>query len=173
MFEAQEQKMGILEAVSRRLKYVHSCNALLGEKDGDKRAFFTMETGSSMYEERTSVPRNKVDKMVTTLDKVLNNGEELGNHAFLKVDVQGSELEVLRGAPAVLSRCEFVLLECSVVEYNRGAPLFGEVLAAINAAGFKVYDFAGLMRLPNGVLGQMDVLFCKEDSGYRPNGVLW
>jgi len=173
MMEAQEEKMDILRGVADRLRDVRAVNALLGETDGEKRRFFTMETGSSMYEERTSAPRCESVKTVATLDRVLSNGEGLGKEVLLKLDVQGAEMEVLRGASAVLERCEFLLLECSVVEYNEGAPLLGEVLSIMGAWNFRIYDIGGVMRLPCGALGQLDVVFCKEGSSYRPSGVLW
>ena len=43
--------------------------------------------------------------------------------ALLKIDVQGAELIVLRGASVTLRSCELVLLETSLFQLMKGAPL--------------------------------------------------
>ena len=49
---------------------------------------------------------------------------------LLKIDVQGCELEVLRGAAPKLDRIDSVLCECSFVELYDGQPLIGAVVAS-------------------------------------------
>jgi len=41
---------------------------------------------------------------------------------LIKIDVQGAELDVLKGMPNVLSHAKFLLVELQHVEYNKGAP---------------------------------------------------
>jgi FkbM family methyltransferase len=56
---------------------------------------------------------------------------------FLKLDVQGAELDVLKGSQECLAAVDHVILELQKVEYNRGAPLFDSVIAWMEAQGFE------------------------------------
>jgi FkbM family methyltransferase len=62
-----------------------------------------------------------------------------GTRAYLKVDVEGFELEVLRGANSVLKDLSYMELELSFAPVYSGAPLFGEVFAFASAHGFDVF----------------------------------
>ena len=46
----------------------------------------------------------------------------MNSPVFVKIDVQGLELAVMKGAEKILNKAELVLLEVSTVEYNQGAP---------------------------------------------------
>jgi FkbM family methyltransferase len=60
---------------------------------------------------------------------------------LMKIDVQGSELEVLRGAEKLLASVKYLLVECSFTELYLGQPLAGEVLAHLHERG---YDLIGV-----------------------------
>jgi FkbM family methyltransferase len=66
-----------------------------------------------------------------------------GERAYLKVDVQGTELDVLRGAAATLPSVRLLEAELSTVTLYEGQALIGEVIQYVNAAGF---DLIGLER---------------------------
>jgi FkbM family methyltransferase len=87
-----------------------------------------METGSSVLAELTNVPREKIYLDMITLDQIAANHTELGQNILLKLDVQGYELEVLKGAEKVLQSTELVCMEVSLLNYNSGAPLMPEVI---------------------------------------------
>jgi hypothetical protein len=55
---------------------------------------------------------------------------------LIKIDVQGAELDVLRGATETLKSVNHVILELQVVEYNKGAPLRDEVILYMHQLGF-------------------------------------
>jgi hypothetical protein len=85
---------------------------------------------------------------------------------LLKLDVQGFELEVLRGAEETMKRAEVILLELSLVRYNRTAPLFDEIVKFMKEHSFLAYDFCDFHRFDDVVL-QLDAFFVKENSPLR------
>ena len=59
---------------------------------------------------------------------------------FLKLDVQGYELEVLDGAQATAGRCLAIEAETSFSEIYRGQPLFGQIDSRLRPLGFSLID---------------------------------
>lgn len=80
---------------------------------------------------------------------------------IIKLDVQGAELECLRGASDYLHMVDFVELECPVVAYNAGAPTLYEIFKFMENQ-FEVYDIIELHRAftdPRADLIQIDIVF--------------
>ena len=108
-------------------------------------------------------PRHSITLAMTTLDRTIEE-QEFPPPQLIKLDVQGYELEVLKGATRALASAEFVLLEVSVWQYNENSPLIEEVVAFMSGAGFVTYDVFDINRLSDGTLLQLDVLFIRKDS---------
>jgi len=141
---------------------------LLGNEEKKQIPFYSMETGSSVMEELTNVPREMIYLDMTTLDRIAAGHEELGQSILLKLDVQGFELEVLKGAEKVLDSTELICMEVSLLNYNRGAPLMPEVISAMNQYDFLPFDFVGFHRKSNDcALMQTDMFFIKKSSPLR------
>jgi FkbM family methyltransferase len=66
---------------------------------------------------------------------------------FIKLNVQGSELDILSGAGHVLESSLGLLVEQTFNGTYKGAPLFGEVYDFLNNAGFCMFDVAGINRV--------------------------
>jgi hypothetical protein len=88
------------------------------------------------------------------------------------MDVQGAELLILEGAKNSLKECEFVLLETQILEYNKNAPMFNDVVSYMKSINYITYDFLGWHYLPSGNLMQIDILFIKENSKFITKGLL-
>jgi FkbM family methyltransferase len=161
-----------LEKVCGTLPRSRFSISLLGAEPGEERRFYQMGTGSSILAERTDFDRSVLTLPMTTLDELLSADES--ETVLLKLDVQGYELEVLRGARKLLSRAQVVISECSLIQYNDGAPLFDEVVFFMKERGFVVYDFCGQMRREkDGALFQTDVVFVKEGCALRTPFSQW
>jgi len=59
---------------------------------------------------------------------------------FIKMNVQGAELEILRGAGRLLESVLGLLIEVDFVECYHGHPLFSEADPSIRSAGFTFFD---------------------------------
>jgi hypothetical protein len=141
--------------------------ALLGAQDKAEVEFFEMETGSSVYEETSIYPRKTVRKKLITLDSLLQSHPASQQARMLKIDTQGYELEILRGAPKLLQSLEVILMETSLVQTKKNAPLFSEVIDFLKQNNFKLFDFCSQIRRKDGVLWQTDLMFVREGSTIR------
>jgi FkbM family methyltransferase len=169
MVEPQEGKRVRLEEVRTAIPDVRFETALLGATEGETVDFVVMETGSSIFEEISDHhPRKKVEKRLTTLDALLARTTDWNEIDLLKLDVQGYELEILRGAPACLPRTEVVLMEVSIVPRNEGCPTIERVFEFMTARGFRMLDFCSQHRRANKALGQTDLLFLNARSSHAP-----
>lgn len=77
------------------------------------------------------------DVEVRTLDDLFRD-QDLARPLLLKLDVQGFELEALRGAERLLARVDAVLTECSFLPFYEGQPLFEDVLQFLAGLGFRL-----------------------------------
>ncbi len=161
MIEANEEKRGCLNSaagdVDAQLHF-----ALLGPEDGKEVTFHVMESGSSVFEEESAYERRAVTRQTTKLDTLLANVPSVD---FIKLDTQGYELEILKGAGRLLSAASAVLMEASLIQINAGAPLLHDVLPFMKERGFMSYEIAEIHRRQrDGAMNQIDILFVREDS---------
>jgi hypothetical protein len=90
------------------------------------------------------------------LDDIL----EIDELDLIKIDVQGAELDVLRGAKNTMNKTKFIILEVSMIEYNKNSPLFADVIDFMNKNNFLVNDILDI-HYSNNVCIQCDILFKK------------
>jgi FkbM family methyltransferase len=174
MLEANPEQEPFLSAASREIGAADFRIALLGPNPAESVAFHVRGTGSSVFPENTATPCSIAQLSMTTLDRVLLTGQSYPAPYFLKLDVQGFELEILRGAEQVLQKTEAALLEVSLLEYNQGAPLFAEVVGFMAAQSFVVYDVSGFFRRESdGALYRIVLLFVRESSALRARKRFW
>jgi FkbM family methyltransferase len=107
--------------------------------------------------ERRSVEVARLDDIVPP--------QAVSRPCLLKVDVQGYELEVLRGAQAMLDVVDELLIECSFVELYEGQPLAAEIVALCADRGFPLAGVFSLVRDEGGRCLQGDFLFVRSPEG--------
>lgn len=79
--------------------------------------------------------------------------------SLLKVDVQGFELEALKGCGELISKFRHVIVECSFVELYKGQALISDVFAFMLRSGFTLISVYSLSYDDNGRAVQGDFLF--------------
>lgn len=162
MFEAQEAKQIKLDELKSDQIDYHI--GLLGPTVTDKAKFYVNETVSSALPEAAKTNQEYVEIPMYTIDEVLLK-KGVANVDFIKLDVQGFELEVLKGASKTLETAEVVLMEVSLIEINKGAPLINEVMQFMSSRDFQCYDICSMVRRPlDKALWQTDLIFVKNNS---------
>jgi hypothetical protein len=100
---------------------------------------------------------------VIRLDQAAASFLSEAQNIFLKVDVQGFELEVLAGAEEILPRIVGAQLELSLVPLYQGQALYPELMRFMEGQGFEVWGIIpGLVDNSSGRLVQTDVVFFRK-----------
>jgi len=97
---------------------------------------------------------------LATLDE-LQDAWGSARKALLKLDVQGFELSVLKGAKMALKNCAYVYAECSNVPLYSGQALYPEVAGFLKGEGFLPTRRAN-EQIVDGNLIQADYLFARR-----------
>ncbi len=104
---------------------------------------------------------------IITIDSLIEE-RSISMPQLVKLDIQGFELEALRGAQKLFGNTEVFILETSLFQFLDNMPIFHEVIAFMAERGYLAYDFPGFLRRPyDGTLGQVDVCFAKQDGVLR------
>ena len=159
LFEANKKHEQIIK--SRGFKY-HI--GVLSNEIKDIKFYSKNHQGDSYYLEQTNFyeqnlkPENiKSD----TLDSVVKKNKfEFPD--FIKIDTQGSELDILKVGSNTLSTCKLIYLECPVIDYNKNSPKFVNYIQSLNSLGYVPIDVCDISYVDK-VLIQIDILFIKKN----------
>jgi FkbM family methyltransferase len=99
-----------------------------------------------------------VDVQIAPLGDFLE-GQVTARPSLLKIDVQGYELEVLKGSSDVLDRFDVLYVEASFLELYGGQPLASDIVDWLQARGFRLSAIHNLVHAPDGRAVQADFLF--------------
>jgi FkbM family methyltransferase len=109
------------------------------------------------------------DIEIVTIDNLISSSRTRLPE-LMKLDVQGFELEALKGASTTFGYTEAYILEVLLFPFSDvpGAPVLSDVIQFMLARDYVVYDFAGFLRRPlDGALGACDICFVKRDGFLR------
>lgn len=123
-------------------------------------------TGNSIYKELSEhyTEENTYfdEKQGIMLDDGLNGLGIFSYFDLIKMDVQGAELDIIRGGINLCKGAKGILLEVALKEYNQGSPLHDEIVDYMKSIGFKKAEI--LDNLPyNGEIYHQDILFINEN----------
>lgn len=134
--------------------------AVLGDADGREVDYYKCQdgdagSGNGIYRENTAFSFAPEKRKCITLSTLLGSSQGFD---LIKMDVQGAELDVIRGGLQIVKNSRYLLLELQTDNYNLGAPHFEEVVAFLHGHGFGVVDIVDLMYSGDKLI-QVDVLF--------------
>jgi FkbM family methyltransferase len=119
-------------------------------------------TGNSIYRELTHFySDDKLEILKQTGIKLDDLFEEDSEFDLIKIDTQGSELDIISGGLNLCKKAKAIILEVSLTQYNEGAPLYDEVISFMRNLGFR--KEAILDEARNHGSHQQDILFINEN----------
>jgi len=141
---------------------------LLGAESRENVPFHESETASSVWAEQIPRPFPVRRHPMRTIDRVAEEWLKGTALDFLKLDVQGYELEVLKGAERSLAGMRAILAEVNLIDIHQGAPLLAELVQWLAERGWAAYDICGMTRRPlDNALWQADMIFVPKNSPLR------
>lgn len=159
MFSGDHRVHIVPKAVARQkgvatfyVNHFDATNSLL-PRPADARRYYPRSAG---YKESIEVDVTSLDAFVEAADVPAVD--------ILKFDIQGGELEALRGAERVLRSGATALIytEMMFIPHYEGAPLFHEIWSFLRKFGYSLFDIYDLHRARNGQLRYGDALFVSE-----------
>jgi len=155
------------------LPNIKQYNVLLNDTAKEVDWYEMKNTGDSMFREKTHhfdnciiTKRNSID--LDTFNKQESIIQDSTKRIFIKIDCQGAEIPILKGASTIIKQTDFILLELPLFgQYNEGVPNFLEHIKYMDSIGFVPYDIIDNHYI-NGFNMQIDMIFInKEHSFYK------
>ena len=145
----------------------HLHHKALGEEEGKSILHVTNHDQSSSIlclhpNHETAFPEVKEERteevVVGTLEKEMGRTKPEGP-ILLKIDTQGFEMRVLKGAGKALEKIDWVLLETATQPMYKGEVLFPEILQWMQGKGFRFVGPVEVNYSPESGPVQFDALF--------------
>jgi len=127
-------------------------------------------TGDSIFKELTHHFKDclPVKRKTITINKILKtiNLENYKN-IFIKIDCQGAEIPILKGATDILHKTDFILLEIPLFgQYNEGVPNFLDHVKFMDDIGFIPFDII-CHHYINDFNRQIDMIFISKNHNFN------
>ncbi len=140
----------------------------LSDRKGSAEFYVTSrEDSSSLFQPAEAQQENGVDVKhrihVSTdrLDNILS-ANEIRRPSLLKIDVQGGELDVLRGLGRLLEVVDYIYLETSFIELYEGQPLFADTHEYLKSQDYMLRGVANCVGHSTRGPSQADALYCRR-----------
>ena len=103
---------------------------------------------------------------VHALDDIFNKfNTRIDQKILLKIDCQGFEYKILKGATASLQKVDAVLTEVSLKELYSGQKLWMDIIDLLTSQGFSIYSvIKGFTNPKTGETLQLDIIFRKTTA---------
>jgi FkbM family methyltransferase len=138
----------------------HHCNYNMTSSFFEPNTDF-LEMFNYLAEVTTVVSTEKIK--TTRLDDIIDDAD------YLKIDVQGAELDVFRGADKLLDKINIINTEVCFVPLYKGQPLFAEIDQALRKKGFMFHRFASI-----NLMGRtLKPLIVNKDENFSLSQKMW
>lgn len=174
-FEPASALADKLEALARTQNRLTVSRCALGDEDGS--AVLNLSSGSGVYNSLNAANPAYANKLrsfafvgseavqVTRLDACAAVGRlSLFRRMLLKIDTQGHDLKVLKGATQTLERAQAVIVELPFQSIYESDGDYRDILAIMDQAGFDIYSLAPISVDEEGRLLEADGFFVRRPT---------
>jgi len=126
--------------------------------EAGKKKFWYSEGFSSFIQREDYKLKKQIDVDIDKLDEILKN-EKLDGNNLLKIDTEGYELEVLKGADSILNLTNYLMIEIRFENIKTYNP--SEIINYLFNKNFVLYKIIKVNYFKNGI-SYMDVIFVKK-----------
>ena len=147
-------------------------NVVLNDKISTIDWYQMKNTGDSMFREKTVFFNNCeiIKKETIDLNTLISLNTNIFNDAkniLIKIDCQGAEIPILKGASNILKHTDFIIMELPLFgQYNEGVGTFQEHIIFMNSIGFIPYDIMEKHYVNNFVM-QIDMMFINKNHHFN------
>jgi FkbM family methyltransferase len=99
--------------------------------------------------------------------------QKWGHPSFVKIDVQGYELQVIQGIGNLLPRVLCLEVECTFIPFYKRQPVFQEVYERLRAEAFDLVKLRPIGLYNGVVVVEFNAFFVRSDSHSDPRVQLW
>lgn len=146
-------------------------NVVLNDKIETVDWYEMKNTGDSFFKEKTKhfINCNPIKKETIDLNTLISQQNILqdSKNIFIKIDCQGAEIPILKGATNILHKTDFILIEMPLFgQYNENIPNFLEHIQFMDSIGFVPYDIVDNHYI-NDFNMQIDMLFINKNHKWN------
>jgi FkbM family methyltransferase len=173
VFEPLSSNQEKLEALAAIYPNITIIQKALGAVEEEKEIYITNRITSSSLLRPLQSDQIQSDLMkdaaaaagseIVHVSTLNNQLREVRCSIVLKIDVQGFELNVLKGASDVLNRVLMVVVEVSNHDVYEDSPAYHDIDAFMRASGFIILDMSLSFR-EKSVLREWDVIYFKKEK---------
>ncbi len=165
LIEPLEENLSSIKSMCSENINIRTWQGIVSSYNGEC-CFFVHGDQSSIFNSEFKGSSSKVN--VKTLDSLLID-MNFTNADAIKLDVQGAELEALRGADSSIKLCKVLQVEVSFRRIYENAPLAHELIKFVTDKGFRIFDITTVMkRKEDRALLQADIFFVSDDLLFKP-----
>lgn len=168
-FEPISDSFNLLSESVKGITNIKIYNSALGSEDTEIEINVASRiTSSSLYEINTRIgdpyfaenlKHSRSEKIkIKKLDDFFSSKDKI---SMIKLDVQGFELEVLKGASETLQNTHYILTEVMNHDFYRGAPLYFEIDAFVREHNFELLDIIPSIRRDSKLM-EWDVIYSNK-----------
>lgn len=173
-FEPVREVYAKLVKESKNHNQWNTHNIALGDFDGETEINIAGNINSSsllnmLPKHEQSAPQSKYVRkekiLVKKLDSIFTTLLKNNSKVFLKIDVQGYEMAMLKGAENSLKNIQGIQIEMSLESLYEGSVLYKEMIKYLEEKGFELYSIENGFADPlSGKLLQCDGIFFKKQN---------
>jgi len=167
-FEPDPDTFSIFKKNIKRCKNINAYNYAFGNEDGtigfNKNSYHHSSSFLNLHKENTDFPGGNITTIKVNIFRLDTKVVDFAiqKPALLKLDVQGFELQVLKGGVSSLSQFKYILLEASLDTLYENQPDFSQINNFLEINGFLLYKMMDFNMGKNLNYIEADFLYIKK-----------